>query len=122
MRDEQAQRGAVLGMVIIAAIVFGVTAFAILSMSLGRTQTTRRMADRTRARYAAEGAIVWAMQQLWANPNFGCPGGPPATVPPAVLSDLGVPAITVEVTNCGVNNMHEIRARVGYQWFETDTL
>lgn len=64
------ERGVALGIVILSAIVFSVAAFAVLTMSLSRAQTAELTEDRLRARYAAEAALVWAMQRLWVDQTW----------------------------------------------------
>ena len=69
-RRRVGQRGSLLTMVIVGAIIFSLTAYAMLNMSLSRTQSVKYNVDRYRARYAAEAGVVYAMQKLWANPTW----------------------------------------------------
>lgn len=64
------ERGIALGVVIITAIVFSIAAFGVLALSMGGAQRAGSYARRLQARYAAEAGLVWAMQRLWANPNW----------------------------------------------------
>jgi hypothetical protein len=72
-------RGMVLGVVILTAVVFAIVAFGALTVALGGGQRAKQFHhERLRARYAAEAGVVWAMQQLWADPSwFSEAGGPP---------------------------------------------
>ena len=69
-QQRAGQHGSVLAMVIIGAVIFSIAAYAMLNLSLSRTQSVRYNIDRYRARYAAEAGMVYAMQKLWANPNW----------------------------------------------------
>lgn len=57
-------------MVVIGAVMFSLAAYAMLNMSLSRTQSVRSNVDRYRARYAAEAGMVYAMQKLWVKSDW----------------------------------------------------
>ena len=111
-----------LSIVTVMAFMFATTAFAVLFMGIGRA---RRIAikDSSRARYAAEAALVYVMQKLWANPNYpsacckvGC-NGTTKTDTLALDTDAnGTNETTVNltVTNCGEGNEHALSAKVTY--------
>ena len=70
------ERGFVLGAVAVSSIVFSIAAFTALTVALsGRRQSTQFHEQRLSARYAAEAGLVWAMQQLQADPSFSSPAG-----------------------------------------------
>ena len=74
--NNRAERGVVLGMVLITSVIFGIAAFGLLFLAMSQsTQTVVVSESRTRARYAAESGLVMAMQELWANP-LDCAFGP----------------------------------------------
>jgi len=99
------ERGIALGIVILTAVVFSVAAFAVLTLTLGGTQRSSASEQRLRAQYAAEAGLVWAMQRLWANPNYCGAPDPPA---------IGGINVDVTVTNCGAGNTHTISAKAAY--------
>ena len=101
LREE---RGAVLGASILTALVCSVIAYLVMFLAVSQARQARFYHQRVRARYATEAAIVWAQQQLRANPAF-------------CLTNGNGPLLegyqtTVTVTNCGANNSHQIQARV----------
>lgn len=79
------KRGTALGVVLMASIVFTVSAFAVLTIGMSSNQRTELLyGDRIKARYAAEAGVVWTMQKLWQDPTWfsnagytGSPGDPP---------------------------------------------
>jgi hypothetical protein len=101
------QRGiGALGILIGTAIVFAVAAFAILVMALSAAQQSKEVhEDRLRALYAAEGGLVWAMQQLWANPGWS--GGS------TTVNGVGV---TVTIPRCSASpcEPRTLQARASY--------
>ena len=100
------ERGIVLGMAIIAAIIFSIAAFAMLMMAMNQRRRIKEFdVDRLRARYAAEAGLVWAQERLWVDPNF-C-GGPL----PTKVNDLDV---TVTVSPPCPGATHQIKASVTY--------
>ncbi len=101
------ERGIVLGIVIITAVIFSIAALGMLTVAMNQRQRVKVFdVNRLRARYAAEAGVVWAQEQLWENKNY-C-GAPQ---PPSPINGL---TVTVAVTNCGANNTHRITARVNY--------
>ena len=70
---------ALIGIVIISSLLFTLASAAALSSSLSnRSRVKTYSSDRVRAYYATEGAVVWAMQRLWADPTSCNVGQPPA--------------------------------------------
>ena len=65
------ERGMVLGIVVVMALVFSAAAFAALNVALSRSRRPGVFSNERylRARYAAEAGVVWATQQLWGNPT-----------------------------------------------------
>ncbi|MDP3722143.1 MAG: hypothetical protein Q8R91_01430 [Candidatus Omnitrophota bacterium] len=65
------ERGVVLGVVILSSIAFSVAAFAMLTMAMsGHFRSEQHHRKRLEARYAAEAGVVWAMQQIWTDPDI----------------------------------------------------
>lgn len=91
------ERGMVLGIVVVMAVVASAAAFAALNVALSRARRPGVFATERylRARYAAEAGVVWAAQQLWGNPTecFAAP------VDHSVDDDAdpGTPAIPVDI-------------------------
>ena len=110
------QRGFVLLITVVIAIVCAIAAYAALFIAMAEAQHAVFYRDRTAARYAAEAGLVWAQQQLWANTvkAQGCF----AANPDLSLDHDGNPAtpiIDVDVTlpGCGTPNV-QLRATVVY--------
>lgn len=123
------ERGLILGVMVISAFVFSVAALAALTVAFGQSQQAKEFhEDRLSARYAAEAGVVWAMQRLWANPDYPdatcTPPCAPCLAPGIDATDTlpfdtngdAVPDTDIEitVTNCGAKNTHEIKARAVY--------
>ena len=109
MSGQQAdqERGAVLGVAIMTAIVCSVVAYLILFLATSQARQARFYHRRVRARYATEAAIVWAQQQLRANPAFCMTDGNGP-----LLEGLEEYQTKVTVTSCGAGNNHQIQARI----------
>ena len=102
------ERGIVLGIVIITAVIFSIAAYAMLFVAMSHRQRIKEFdVDRLRARYAAEAGLVWAQEQLWDDPPPPFCGG----VPP--FSPINGLNVTVAVSNCG-GPTHQLRASVTY--------
>ncbi len=100
------ERGAILAIVIMAAVVFAIAAFALLTITLSSRKQARDVhQQRVRAHYAAEAGLVWAMQRLWVNPAYCGSPGPP---------QIDGMTVTVTVSNCGAGNVHTLQATVSY--------
>ena len=107
------ERGLALGIVIISAVLFAILAYAVLEMSVNKSQLSGYEEKRIRARYAAEAGLVQAYEKLWANPAY-CP--PPGGENVLFDSDGdGTPdqTINIQVTNCA-GTEHEIKAKVSF--------
>ena len=101
------ERGAiVLGMTILTALLCAIACLAVLQLAIGYARQGRFFVNRTPYRFATEGGIVWAQEQLWVNPNY-C-GNPD----PPVINGV---TVDVSVTNCGAGNIHTITAKASYQ-------
>ena len=121
MQQSARQGAVVLGVVIITAIVFSVTAFAALTVANSRASVARILgASRLRAVYAAEAGLVWAMQQLYDDsPAFSSAAGT-IDLPWDVNGDGAVSpgeGVDVEIAACGVPPCfdRELKATVTYQ-------
>ena len=98
-------RGAVLGLVIITAVVAAIASLTVLQIAIHQARHAKFHHDRTRTRYAAEVGVVWAQQRLLNNPGYcGAPD-------PPVIDGM---TVDVTVTNCGAGNAHAINATVVY--------
>lgn len=99
-------RGAiVLSMTIIVALLCAIACLAVLQLAIGYARQGRFFINRTPYRFATEAGIVWAQEQLWANPAY-C-GNPD----PPVINGV---TVDVAVTNCGAGNVHTISAKATY--------
>ena len=104
------ERGLALGIVIITAVIFAIVAYAVLEMSVNKSQLSGYEEKRVRARYAAEAGLVQAYEKLWSDPtycgetmNFDSDGDP-ATPDQQVV---------ITVTNCA-GNEHVLSAKVNF--------
>ena len=70
------ERGAVLMMAVIAALIAAVMSYGILALAMAQAKQSVVYRNRTPAINAAEAALVWAREQLWQNPNL-CFGADP---------------------------------------------
>ena len=107
MRREKGNRGAALYIATIVAVACALGAYVILTMAMSQARHARFYRERVRARYATEGAIVWAQQRLWRDPSYCGGGGVPA------VTINGIP-VTIAITNCGPGSPHIITAQVTY--------
>ena len=115
-----------MAMVLVTAVIFSIAAFGALTMAVSRARQANYVSeDRIRARYAAEAGLVWAMQQLWANPatfpnvccNAGCAGTKQSASWPIDTDGGGpLPATNVDVAvdNCGPDRLHTLSAKVTF--------
>jgi Tfp pilus assembly protein PilX len=124
-RRPERERGAVLVIVMISALVAAIVAYAELFVSASQAKHARFYRERTDARYLAEAAIVIAREKLFneAATPFppGCPPGGTQTVTEhvdvngnGVSTDLVDRAVEVTVTNCGAGRLHLVTAKVMY--------
>ncbi len=89
MTPQSAQRGLVLGLVVVTAVVFAAIAYAALFWALHMARVSSGVGlRRLQARYAAEGGIAWAMQQLAHNPTWSSGEGPES--PPLTINTMQV--------------------------------
>jgi Tfp pilus assembly protein PilX len=112
------QRGAVLGLVIISSVIFGIAAFGLLSLAVNRSRQTGYISiDRIRARYAAEAGLVKAMQELWVNPS-DCSFGPYVmdTFDESPNNPANDTTVTILATNCPrpVGQLTTLNAKVTF--------
>ena len=64
----RSERGAVLMMAVIAALIAAVMSYGILALAMAQAKQSVVYRNRTPAINAAEAALVWAREQLWQNP------------------------------------------------------
>ncbi len=98
------ERGAVLGLALFTALIASFASLAVLQLAISQTQHAKFHHDRTRSRYAAEAGIVYAQQQLLANPGYCGTGG----------LDINGISVDVTVTDCGAGKAHTVSAKVVY--------
>lgn len=117
------QRGMALGVVILSALVFSAAAFGMMTMSMGRVQSSNQDAKRLRAQYAAEAGMVLAMERVRVNieggPVYppGCPVGGTGTEEVWLDTDddgTSETKVTITVTNCGTGASQQLSAKVSY--------
>lgn len=118
------QRGAILGILIPAALVSAIAAYAVLQASVSEARHAAFVRGHVEARYLSEAAIVIARQKLWDEATTpypaGCTGGNIGTDMVAVESvdtngdGTGDVNINVTVTNCGPGNRHAVSAQAIY--------
>ena len=117
------QRGMALGVVILSALVFSAAAFGMMTMSMGRVQSSNQDAKRLRAQYAAEAGLVLAMERVRVNiaggPVYppGCPVGGTGTEEVWFDTDdngSSETKVTITVTNCGTGANQQLSAKVSY--------
>ena len=75
MAKWRTDHGAVLAIVVVSALVCSVLAYGALYLAMAKARRAQALQDRAQARYAAEAATVWAMQQLWSDATWSAPGG-----------------------------------------------
>ena len=73
------ERGVILGVAIAIALLASIAAYTVLQIGMYQARHAEFYRDHTASRYAAEAGLVWAQQNLYANPTWG--GG---TLPVAV--------------------------------------
>ncbi len=92
MTTVTGKRGLALAMVIMAALLTTIAAYAILLVATSQAKQGRFNADRTRTRYAAEAALVWAQQRLLADRTWSsAQGGSPDVTIDGVPVDIIIP-------------------------------
>ena len=99
------QRGSILVISILTALVCGIGAYAMLMIAMASARTATFFPGRSTARYAAEAGIVWAQDRLMDDPTYCGVPGPPA---------FGALNVVVTVSNCGAGNSHVITSKVVY--------
>ena len=86
--------GAILTIVMVAALVCSVLAYGALQLAIAQARRAEGLKGRVQARYAAEAAPIWAMQQLWRDSTWSASATPvPITIP-------GVSQLTVTFPAC----------------------
>ncbi|MBI4354386.1 MAG: hypothetical protein HY595_04035 [Candidatus Omnitrophica bacterium] len=86
------QRGLVLGLVVVTAVVFAAISYAALFWALHLARLSGAVDVRLlQARFAAEGGIAWAMQQLAYNPAWSSGVGTDLTLN-GIHVDVVIPA------------------------------
>ncbi|MBI4343528.1 MAG: hypothetical protein HY601_01765 [Candidatus Omnitrophica bacterium] len=110
MRDE---RGAVLGIVIITAVVAAIAAAAALQIAIAQSRHARAFRERARAQAAAEAGLVWAMEQLRADSTLTF-DAPVDVVIPGITSVEDIPVDIVPTCAAPCQN-RTLRATVVYR-------
>ena len=117
-------RGVALVTVLVTAVVFSIAAFSALMISLASRQRSQQSSEgRLRAQYADEAGLVYAMQNLWADPNYPkpCCASSCAGQNQSEFLDLDTDGngsketqVTITVTNCGAGRNHTLSAKVTF--------
>ncbi len=98
------ERGMVLGIAMLAALIATIASYAMLAVAVSRARQARFYRDRLPARYAAEAAVVRAQQRLWTTPGY--------------CGELGlvIGGVTVDVTvsDCTPGNPKTVSAKAIY--------
>lgn len=114
--DAHAQRraewGAVLTVMVVAALMSAVAIYTVMSIALSQAQQAQFYQERLVARNAAEAGIIWAQQRLRVNEIFCADAG---NDPPAALFNPST-VVDVTITPCGVGTSppRRIDAKVTY--------
>lgn len=87
------ERGLALGIIILSSVMFSAAAVAVLNFAVSNSQHADQQEGRLQDRYAAEAALVWAMQKLWANPSECFAANPDFSLDP----DGGGPLSAIKV-------------------------
>ncbi len=118
MRND---RGAVLGITIMTALICGIAAYAVLQASVSEARHTKFMKGRVGARYLSEAALIIAKEKLWNEATTpyppGCAAGGMMTMTELVDTNgdgTGDTPVNVTITNCGAGNQHTIAAKATY--------
>ncbi len=92
------ERGIIMAILLVTAVLFMTASFAILAVSISRISVVKKAYDRYQSQFVAEAGLVWAIQQLWVDPDF-CTStdtvilnGRTATV---IMSDCGTSLVTI---------------------------
>ncbi len=97
------QRGGALTTMMALSAIASIASYAMLINAISNARHTAYHESRTRARYLAEAGVIFANQQLWADPNYA--GGP---------ETIDGEDVVITVTNPGAGRQHEINATVQY--------
>ena len=74
------ERGFALAATVITALLCAVAAYVILLIATSQARRAKVFQERYAARYAAEAGLVWAKEQLWANPTWSPNPGTDVTI------------------------------------------
>ncbi|MBI4340652.1 MAG: hypothetical protein HY598_00040 [Candidatus Omnitrophica bacterium] len=100
MRRFENEQGAVLVVVTAAALVCSALAYGALYLTVAKTRRAHALKERAQVRYAAEAAMVWAMQQLWNDPAWSAPGGIDLIATLSIPAIPGISELTVRYAGC----------------------
>ena len=109
MRNE---RGAVIWVSIVTAMIFGIAAYAALYLAMSQARRSAVFAQQPGARYLTEAAQMVTRARLWDDPTL-CLSAAPVSIDTNGDS-IGDTNVEVTITNCGAGNSHEIKTRVVY--------
>ena len=110
-RRHDDERGYAIAMVLVLAFVFSIASFGVLFVAISQGRQTRFYEQRVKARYAAEGAIAWALQQLFLDGRWKAPSGLPVAVGGFSVV-VTMPACTQPAPGC--EHPRELQAKVTY--------
>ena len=134
LRDARtSQRGAILAIVIITALLASLAAYAILIIARGAAARSNAISGKIRADYLAESGLVIATAKLRAQPDYP---KTPALAGTTILTECSSPgvdakasevvntvnaqgnsvpvSVDITVSNCGAGRQHKLTAKVQY--------
>lgn len=94
------QKGSAIWTTLAIAIVCAIAAYGALFAAQCAAQRSQFHRERTRARYAAEGGLVWAQDQLWADQRWLGAGGVANTVIGGTNVSVFLPACALPAPDC----------------------
>ena len=111
--NRQAERGvAVLGAVLMTALLLSIASFAALSIALSGSRRAKAFDESSvRAQYAAQAGLVRAYEELWRTPAY-C--GETWSIDTDGSGTLPVTSVAIAVTSCGAGNAHTVSAKATY--------
>lgn len=109
-------RGSVLGITMMTALICGIAAYAVLQASISEARHSRFTKERIESRYLAEAGVVYAREQLWTAPAGSyCGETRQIDTNGNGTLDAGEPSVVITVTPCGPGGaQHTITARADY--------
>jgi len=98
MRRLRANRGAILAIALMTALVSSIFAYSVLALSVSQGRQARFFRSRTSARYLAEAGMVIAQARLLNNPTGYCSGSQIIDTNGDGILQATEPSVTITVT------------------------